>query len=145
VRVTTKGRYALRAIVDLALSDDDKPVPIKKIAGREDISPEFLEQIFFKLKKAGIIRSVRGPGGGFSLNKDLKEISLKEIFDAAGEEIALAPCQLPVDSRNGNSCDREKECIIRDLWSSVTEKIQTYFEEIDLYSVVEMTRSRKHR
>jgi Rrf2 family iron-sulfur cluster assembly transcriptional regulator len=141
VRVTTKGRYALRAIVDLALAEQDKPVPIKDIAKREGISPEFLEQIFFKLKKSGIIRSVRGPGGGFSMNQDLSEITMKDIFEAVGEEVALAPCQ----QANGTepACEREKECIMKDLWSSMTEHIVQYLSGLNLKTIVEMNRKTK--
>jgi len=85
MRITTKGRYALRAALALArLSRDGSPVSIKILSEKEGISPEFLEQIFFKLRKAGLILSVRGPGGGFYFARPLAEISLLEILEASG-------------------------------------------------------------
>lgn len=81
MRITTKGRYALRAVLALArVSKEGKPVSIKSISEREDISAEFLEQIFFKLRKADVIRSVRGPGGGFFFARPLDDITLLDII-----------------------------------------------------------------
>ena len=93
MRVTTKGRYALRALVKLALEGGEKPIPIKRLAEAESISPEFLEQIFFRLKKSGVIDSVRGPGGGFVLRMD-PEISASAPFStrsARGSSLPPAP------------------------------------------------------
>ena len=93
MRITTKGRYALRAVLALAQSSiEGKPVSIKCISSQEGISAEFLEQIFFKLRKAGVIRSVRGPGGGFFFAKPLTEITLLDIIEASGEGIGISPC-----------------------------------------------------
>ncbi len=92
MRITTKGRYALRATLALArLSDGQKPISIKTISEVEAISPEFLEQIFFRLRKSGMISSVRGPGGGFFFSKALDKINLKDILEASGEGLGIAP------------------------------------------------------
>ncbi|AFG38595.1 RrF2 family transcriptional regulator [Spirochaeta africana] len=125
MRITTKGRYAIRAITNLAMANSDKPKPIKAIAEEEGISPEFLEQIFFRLKKTGMISSVRGPGGGFRLARDPKDISVKEIFNAVGEGIDLTPCTTMCEEddalpKNPNAytasgCERTAECLVHDI------------------------------
>ena len=92
MRLTTKGRYGVRAVVNLAAAVGNEPISISYIAKKEQLSPEFLEQIFFRLKKAGLIRSVRGPKGGFVLNHKPSEISVKTILDAVGEPLFPAPC-----------------------------------------------------
>lgn len=136
MRVTTKGRYALRAITNLAMAASDRPVPIKQIAGDEEISPEFLEQIFFKLKKSGIISSVRGPGGGFSLEKDPADISAKDIFDAVGEGLEITPCT------GEDECDRKDVCLVHDVWQEASVHIVGYFERLTLQKIMEMNREK---
>ena len=134
MRVTTKGRYALRAITNLALAGSARPVPIKVIAGEEDISPEFLEQIFFRLKKAGIINSVRGPGGGFTLDRNPADITVKEIFDAVGEGLEITPCT------GEDDCDRQDICLVHDVWKEASRHIVGYFERLTLERVIEISR-----
>ncbi len=136
MRVTTKGRYALRALTNLALAASDKPVPIKQIASEEEISPEFLEQIFFKLKKSGIISSVRGPGGGFTLEKDPADVSAKDIFEAVGEGLALTPCTGEED------CDRKEICIVHDVWQEASAHIVGYFEKLTLNKIMAMNQDK---
>jgi Rrf2 family iron-sulfur cluster assembly transcriptional regulator len=135
MRVTTKGRYALRAIANLAVTNSDKPVPIKRIAAEEEISPEFLEQIFFRLKKTGIISSVRGPGGGFRLDKAPEDISVKDIFDAVGEGLEITPCTSEDD------CKRADICPIHDVWQEASELIVGYFEGLTLRRVMDMNKN----
>ncbi|HPB66679.1 MAG TPA: Rrf2 family transcriptional regulator [Spirochaetales bacterium] len=116
MRITTKGRYALRAVVALArLSDGSSPVSIKTIGGEEGLSAEFLEQIFFRLKKAGIIRSIRGPGGGFVFAKPLSAILLKDIVMASGEGVDLATCSGDGDEER---CDRVDRCAAGRVWGN---------------------------
>ncbi|WP_455381919.1 RrF2 family transcriptional regulator [Salinispira pacifica] len=141
MRITTKGRYALRAIANLALSDGTRPKAIKQIAGEEDISPEFLEQIFFKLKKQGIISSVRGPGGGFILNRKTDDVSVKEIFEAVGEGLDLTPCT--TEPSNGDEpCSRMDDCIVYDVWREASKYINDYFGKLTLKKIVEDNRGR---
>ncbi len=140
MRITTKGRYALRAMTNLALAASDRPVPIKQIAGEESISPEFLEQIFFKLKKAGIISSVRGPGGGFVLEHTPEEITVKEIFDAVGEGLEITPCTSPDDP--DPYCDRQNECLVHTVWLEASDHIVGYFKNLTLRRVMEMGKAR---
>jgi len=132
MRITTKGRYALRAVLSLALAPDSKPVSIRQIAQTEDLSPEFLEQIFFKLKKTGVIISSRGPGGGFKLNRNPEDISLLEILEGSGEETTLTPCS------NGNDdCPNESNCIAHKVWVRAAEEMKNYLSGITLKNIVE--------
>lgn len=142
MRMTTKGRYALRASLALAnLSDGVKPVSIKTISEYEDISPEFLEQIFFKLRKAGLISSVRGPGGGFLFAKPLDEILLKDIVDASGEGINLSACTSAAHmSTPSKPCAREANCIASDVWREFSEYIDAYLVSMSLKDIL----NRKH-
>jgi Rrf2 family iron-sulfur cluster assembly transcriptional regulator len=107
MRITTRGRYALRASLALArLGKDGSPVSINSLSAMEHISSVFLEQIFFRLRKAGIVSSVRGPGGGFSFARPLDKLTIKDILDAAGEDLDLNYC----DKRKTN-CDRIGYCL----------------------------------
>lgn len=132
MRITTKGRYAVRAIVQLAMQGNEKPVSIRKISEIENISAEFLEQIFFKLRKGGIINSVRGPGGGFKLNRKEEEITIAEIFDAVGEGLILTPCV----EDSTQPCERFSECIVNQLWNNSYLHFRGYFEKTTLKDVI---------
>ncbi len=133
MRRTTKGRYAVRAIIQLAKATNDKPISIRKISELEDISPEFLEQIFFKLRKKGIITSVRGPGGGFRMERKPAEISIAEIFDAVEEGLYLSPCIYGADT----SCKRQSDCIVEALWNNSYLHFRHYFEITSLQDVLD--------
>lgn len=132
MRITTKGRYALRAILNLASASQERPVSIKQIAQEEAISPEFLEQIFFRLKKAELIRSVRGPGGGFLLNRSTDDITVKALFDAVGEGLDLTPCM----NCDIDPCDKERDCVAHKVWADVTDKIVSYFDALTLQQII---------
>lgn len=138
MRITTKGRYALRALTNLAATSKGKPKPIKTIAGEEKISPEFLEQIFFKLKKADVIDSVRGPGGGFIFHRDPATISIKDIFSAVEEGLDLTPCTacMPPDEEE-SPCDNMEECIVQAVWRDISDHILSYLDGITLATVLE--------
>lgn len=136
MRITTKGRYALRAMANLALSGTERPKPIKTIAAEEDISPEFLEQIFFKLRKSGIINSVRGPGGGFLLDRDPATVTTKEIFEAVGEGLEITPCSQPREDGT-YECDKTDDCVVHDVWREASDFITGYFENLTLAKVLE--------
>ncbi|MDR2021595.1 MAG: Rrf2 family transcriptional regulator [Treponema sp.] len=133
MRITTRGRYALRASLALAnLGKDGSPVSINHLSEVENISPVFLEQIFFKLRKAGLVSSVRGPGGGFCFAKPLDKLTIKEILDAAGEELDLIACH-----RRSKECDRISSCLSHPVWVGVTNMINEYFRNITLASILE--------
>ena len=134
MRVTTKGRYGLRAVIKLAQQEDRKPISISTIAAEEQISPEFLEQIFYKMKKSGIIKSTRGPGGGFSLAKDLDEISFADILDAVGEPVTLSPCSTAGTKKD---CPRTDKCEAYAIWQEVSDHLNEYFNGLSLKDILE--------
>ncbi|MDR2072006.1 MAG: Rrf2 family transcriptional regulator [Spirochaetaceae bacterium] len=132
MRITRRGRYALRASVALArLQSQGTPVSINQLAEAETISSVFLEQIFFRLRKAGIVNSVRGPGGGFSFAKPLEQLTVREILLAAGEELELTAC----DKRIIN-CKRMVTCTSHSVWEEVTAIINRYLEKVTLAMVL---------
>jgi Rrf2 family iron-sulfur cluster assembly transcriptional regulator len=132
MRITTKGRYGLRAVLYLASSYFNRPVSIKTIAAQENISPEFLEQIFFKLKKKGIINSLRGPGGGFVLSKKTSEITIMDILDALGESVYIVPC---TDSEE--QCEREEVCLANKIWNDLSCLIKEYLTRLTIKDVLD--------
>jgi len=133
MRITTRGRYALRASLAMArMGKDGAPISIRQLSEKEKISPVFLEQIFYKLRKAGVVDSVRGPGGGFRFTKPLAELSVKAILDAAGEGLTLSPC-----GEKGNVCNNKIDCISFAIWAEATAMVNSYFESISLGSISE--------
>jgi Rrf2 family transcriptional regulator, iron-sulfur cluster assembly transcription factor len=134
MRITTKGRYGLRAVLALAsVSTDNTPVSIKTISGMEGISAEFLEQIFFRLRKAGLIASVRGPSGGFFFAKPLQEITLKDVIDASGEGVSIAPCVCGKDSY----CTKKANCMAGEIWDEMSTHINDYLTSKTLADLIE--------
>jgi Rrf2 family iron-sulfur cluster assembly transcriptional regulator len=133
MRITTRGRYALRASLALAkLQKKEEPVSITSLAEEENISTAFLEQIFFKLRKAGIVASVRGPGGGFCFARPLDKVTVKQILDAAGEELNSVSCD-----KHDEDCTRIGECLSHAIWVNVTALVNDYFAGITLASILE--------
>ncbi|MFA7565465.1 MAG: Rrf2 family transcriptional regulator [Alkalispirochaeta sp.] len=132
-------------MTNLAATYQGKPRPVKKIAADEDISPEFLEQIFFKLKKHGIVGSVRGPGGGFLLEKSPDKISIKDIFLAVDEGLDLTPCTVCGDHTGGDACGREERCLVYSVWKDASEHIVDYFKNISLQDVLDQNQEKIQR
>ena len=133
MRLTTKGRYGVRAVLNLASQDHNGPTSISQISKEEDLSPEFLEQIFFKLKKAGLIRSVRGPKGGFVLNRKPSELTIKAILDAVGESINPTPCT----NGSANPCPRVSDCALASVWKEFHQVIENHLDGISLKDIIE--------
>jgi Rrf2 family iron-sulfur cluster assembly transcriptional regulator len=133
MRITLKGRYALRAVLALAeMGKNGEMVSINTLSEAEDISSIFLEQIFFKLKKARIVQSVRGPGGGFSFDRPLDSLTVKEILDAAGEELTFKFC-----SKDEKKCNRISDCISHKVFVSATNKVNDYLDSLTIQKVLE--------
>jgi len=133
MRITTRGRYALRASLALAkLEKNGVPVSINILSEQEDISSVFLEQIFFKLRKAGLVSSIRGPGGGFRFAQPLDKLTAKQILDAAGEELELTFCD-----KHSNNCKRIGECMCHSIWQETHAMINAYFSSLTLASILE--------
>ncbi|QEN09373.1 Rrf2 family transcriptional regulator [Oceanispirochaeta crateris] len=132
MRITTKGRYAIRAIINMALNAGNKPISIKSISNSEELSPIFLEQIFTKLKKAGIAESVRGASGGFRIARELNEITVLDVLEAVEEGVELAPCTTPE-----GTCGRSADCAISAFWSDTEEMIRDQLRNQTIQTILD--------
>ena len=129
MKLTSKGRYAVMALVDLARFNNINPVSLRDISLRQGISLDFLEQIFSKLKKKEIVQSVRGTQGGYILNKDAKQIKLTNIFDAVDEKVKTVQCKK--DSKKG--CNgKTTKCVTHNLWDELENHINSFFNNKSL-------------
>lgn len=126
MRLTTKGRYAVTAMLDLALHNQQTPVTLTDIASRQTISLSYLEQLFAKLRKSGIVVGVRGPGGGYKLSREAIEINIAEIISAVDESVDSTKCEGKGDCQDG------LPCLTHDLWIGLSEQIHNYLKEISL-------------
>ena len=133
MRITTRGRYALRASLALAkLEKNGGPVSINTLSEVENISSVFLEQIFFKLRKAGLVSSTRGPGGGFCFAIPLDKLTVKQLLDAAGENLELTFCDKRIED-----CERIGECLCHHVLVEMTDLVNKYFSDITLAAILE--------
>ena len=138
MKLTSKGRYAVMALVDLARFDNINPVSLRDISLRQGISLDYLEQIFSKLKKNNIVKSIRGTHGGYVLNKSPNDIKLTNIFHAVDEKIKTVQCKK--DSKKG--CNgKATKCITHNLWDELEVHINTFFENKSLEDLVHDNRS----
>jgi Rrf2 family iron-sulfur cluster assembly transcriptional regulator len=131
MRLTTKGRFAVTAMVDLALRHGKGPVTLAGISERQDISLSYLEQLFGKLRRHSLVDSVRGPGGGYTLAKPLDSVSVADIIRAVDEPIDATQCG------GKENCRDEHRCMTHDLWVSLNEKIYDYLDSVTLGDLVE--------
>ncbi len=134
MRITTKGRYALRAVIYLVNNYEGKPISIRQLSEIACLSPEFLEQIFFRLRRAGIITSTRGPGGGFNLTKDPKDVSIDDLFVAIDEGYHIAPCS---SDDPDVLCERAQDCATCGFWNHTYEMLRTYFSSVSIQDVID--------
>jgi Rrf2 family iron-sulfur cluster assembly transcriptional regulator len=126
VRLTTKGRYAVTAMLDLAYHGAEKPVALTDIASRQDISLSYLEQLFAKLRRAGLVVGVRGPGGGYQLSRPAAQINIAEIIAAVDESVDSTRC-----GGKGN-CQNNQPCLTHELWAGLSAQIRAYLAGISL-------------
>ena len=134
MKLTSKGRYAVMALVDLARFDNINPVSLRDISLRQGISLDYLEQIFSKLKKNQIVKSIRGNQGGYILSKNPNDIKLTNIFHAVDEKIKTVQCKK--DSKKG--CNgRNTKCITHNLWDELENHINSFFEKKSLEDLLE--------
>ncbi|MEM1230728.1 MAG: Rrf2 family transcriptional regulator [Pseudomonadota bacterium] len=131
MRLTTKGRYAVTAMLDIALHQDAGAISVVDIAARQDISPSYLEQIFARLRAAGLLHSRRGPGGGYEIARALEEISVSEIVVAVGDGVDATRCHGAADCQDG------AQCLTHDLWSDLSGEIDRYLRRVNLRTLVE--------
>jgi len=130
MRLTTKGRYAVTAVLDLAINSHDKPVNLSDISDRQAISLSYLEQLFSKLRKSNIVKSIRGPGGGYLLNATQDEISVAHIINAVNESIELSRC----DGRA--NCHDGKQCLTHNLWVDLSTRINDFLDNISIGELI---------
>ena len=131
MKLTTKGRYAVTAMIDLALHDIDGPVALADISERQSISLSYLEQLFSKLRRNGLVISTRGPGGGYTLSKGAHRIDVSSIIIAVDEDVDVTKC------RGKGNCQDDKICLSHELWSMLSEQIRAFLKEITLGSLME--------
>ena len=130
MRLTTKGRYAVTAMLDIALHRQHGPISVVDIAERQGISAAYLEQLLAKLKKAGLLLSVRGPGGGYRVERALDEINVSHIITAVGDGVDATRC------RGAGDCQDGHMCLTHDLWSDLSAEIDSFLTDITLADLV---------
>lgn len=131
MRLTTKGRYAVTAVLDLAIHAGHGPIALADIAHRQGISLSYLEQLFSKLRKRGLVASVRGPGGGYNLARDPKAIFIAEIIGAVDEHVDTTRCG------GAGNCKDDGPCLTHDLWMDLSARIYEYLNHISVTDLVE--------
>ena len=130
MRLTTKGRYAVTAMLDLALHKNQGPISLADISQRQAISLSYLEQLFAKLRKSALVSSVRGPGGGYELERSAASIYIAEIIDAVNESVDTTKCQGAGDCQGGETC------LTHHLWEDLSEQIHAFLGGISLADLV---------
>ena len=133
MKLTTKGRYAVMALADLAKFSHQNPVPLRDISLRQGISLDYLEQIFFKLKKDDIVKSIRGKNGGYILTKEPAQIKLSNIFSAVDEKVKTLLCKR--ESKKGCN-NKSTKCITHYLWDDLEMHINDFFDKKNLGDLV---------
>jgi Rrf2 family iron-sulfur cluster assembly transcriptional regulator len=131
MRLTTKGRYAVTAMLDLAIHATDSPIPLADISRRQGISLSYLEQLFARLRRQGLVKSARGPGGGYRLNRVADDITIVEVLNAIDEKIDATRCDGRGDCQNGGPC------LTHDLWCDLSKQISDFLSRISLGELVE--------
>jgi len=132
MRLSTKSRYGLRALFDIAYHANQRPVQIQDIARRQDISPRYLEQIFQSLKRGGILKSKRGPQGGYMLAKPVADINVRDIVKATEGDLLLVDCTAKRGRRKKPTCNFDGSCITQTVWSEAADHIAELFATISL-------------
>lgn len=136
MKLTSKGRYAVTAILDIALNSEQEfssvklPVTLADISARQQISLSYLEQLFSKLRRQGVVQSVRGPGGGYLLGKELNEITIGMIINAVNETTTATKCN------NKGNCKGGNRCLTHSLWESLSDHIESFLNQITIEQLI---------
>ena len=136
MRLTTKGRFAVTAMIDLAMRNGEGPVTLADISERQKISLSYLEQLFGKLRRNGLVSSVRGPGGGYNLARKAEEVAVADIILAVDEPIDATQCG------GKENCLDEQKCLTHDLWTNLNSHIFDYLRGVKLTDLVKQNRER---
>jgi Rrf2 family iron-sulfur cluster assembly transcriptional regulator len=137
MRLTTKGRYAVTAMLDLALNAESGPVSLADIAARQGISLSYLEQLFARLRKQRLVHSSRGPGGGYQISRLVESITVAQIIEAVDESVDATQC------RNQGHCLQGEQCLTHDLWAELTGHIQGFLAGVSLAGLAADARRRQ--
>ena len=137
MRLTTKGRFAVTAMIDVALHGDDGPVTLAAVSERQRISLSYLEQLFGKLRRHGLVDSVRGPGGGYTLARAAAKLSVAEIITAVDEPIDATQCG------GRENCHDDRRCMTHELWASLNDHIYSFLDSVTLAELVRKQKQRK--
>ncbi|MDO9566688.1 MAG: Rrf2 family transcriptional regulator [Candidatus Desulfaltia sp.] len=132
MRLSTKSRYGTRAMLDIAINYEKSPVSVKSLSQRQNISVKYMEKLIQLLKIAGLIKSIRGSGGGYTLNKDTDQIKLRDIIDALEGSMFHVNC---VD--NPATCNRAKKCVTYEIWKDIQDTINNMLDSLTLADMVE--------
>ena len=133
--LTTTSRYAVTAMLDIAYHNKGNPISLPEIADRQNISLSYLEQLFSRLKRSGLVESIKGPGGGYMLSKDADEIVISEVIQAVDEDLETTAC-------NGKSnCHNNHQCISHNLWQDLGVEIKNFLSDITLQQVISKNNS----
>lgn len=139
MRLTTKGRFAVTAMIDLALRQGEGPVTLAAISERQSISLSYLEQLFGKLRRHELVASVRGPGGGYTLARAADAISVADIIVAVDEPLDATQCG------GRENCQDDQRCMTHDLWTNLNRRMYEYLESVNLAGLVAQQRARKEK
>jgi len=130
MKLTTKGRYAVTAMLDIAYHDRGNPITLAEISSRQNISLSYLEQLFSRLKKRGLVESIKGPGGGYRLSKDANNIVISEVIQAVDDNLETTSC-------NGKAnCHNNKQCISHNLWQDLGIEIKNFLSDVTLQQAI---------
>lgn len=138
MKISTKGRYALRLMLDLALQEEEGPVPLRDVARRQDISDKYLEQIVTQLGRADLVRSVRGAGGGYLLTRPASEYTVGEILRALEGSLAPVTC-----AEDPSCCCRSEACVTMEVWSQIAEAVSGVVDHTTLQDLVDRAKMRQ--
>ncbi|HVL77449.1 MAG TPA: Fe-S cluster assembly transcriptional regulator IscR [Noviherbaspirillum sp.] len=142
MRLTTKGRFAVTAMIDLALRQDNGPVTLSGISQRQEISLSYLEQLFGKLRRHEIVDSVRGPGGGYMLARRAQDVTVADIIIAVDEPIDATQCGGKENCGSG-SHEHGTRCMTHDLWATLNAKMVEYLDSVSLQDLVDQQRQKQ--
>lgn len=142
MRLTTKGRFAVTAMIDLALRQQGGPVPLATISGRQNISLSYLEQLFGKLRRHQLVESTRGPGGGYVLGRLARNVTVADIIFAVDEPLDATDCGGKEDCNRGND-GRPGKCMTHELWTTLNRKMFEYLDSVTLQDLADEQRMRE--
>jgi Rrf2 family transcriptional regulator, iron-sulfur cluster assembly transcription factor len=139
MKFSTKVRYGVRALFDMAYHSGSLPAQIKDISRRQGISPRYLEQIFQDLKKGGLLKSKRGPQGGYHLTRKPQEITVRDIILAAEGEVNLVDC-LKTDDKRSKTCEQDEGCVTQNVWREASKRLNDYLASVTLQDLCDDAR-----